>query len=228
MKKNITIVALFFATACSVQAQSDFEMWYKISPEIRLNIENKPWEFRWRPDDHIILPKKYSEYIGQHAIGRTDIMLGANVGRFKIFNYSKFDELGGIWTGLRLDYNTTLFNKKILLNIQERLFWGLNENSENHYYLVQFAQYRVTKKFNAGILCYGKWEFERPLSAGEDRIPFSEGHWFIGPSVFFKLPANFSLMLVEAKDILNENIYMTFFRLGYRIKIKTKNKLKND
>ena len=224
MKKTLTIIILITITFLATKAQSDFEMWYKISPEIRINFEDKPWEIRWRPDDHIILPNYYKEYIGKNNIARTDIMLGANIGQFKVFNYSKFDEFGSIWTGLRLDYNAAMFDKRLFLNLQGRMFFGLNESSENHYYLVEFAQYRFTKKFMAGILSYGKWKFARPLSVNEEAIPFTGGNWFVGPAVNFKLPANFSLLLSLTKDVLNENIYMSFFRLGYRIKIKNKNK----
>lgn len=203
-------------------AQEDPELWYKLSPEIRLNIENKPWEFRWRPDDHIILPDYYKEYIGKNNIARTDIMIGVNVKPFKIFNYSKFDELGRAWTGLRLDYNTALFNKRLLINIQERMFFGLNNDSENHYYLVQFIRYAFSRKIQAGYLGYGKWEFARPLKQDEETIPFNEGNWFMGPTVNFGLPYNFNLHLALTKDVFHTNTNMLFVRMGYRINIKSK------
>jgi len=217
VKRFILIAILLFFIQSFSYSQGDFEMWYKLSPEIRLNIKGKPWEVRWRPDDHIILPKYFKQYLGngRRDIARTDIMLGVNVEKFKIFSYSKFDELGRYWTGIRFDYNTAFFKRKLLLNIQERLFFGLNEKSENHYYLVQYLRYRVGKKGTVGVLSYGKWPvFEL----------FAEGNWFVGPAGSIGLPYNFSLLLSLTKDVLSDNIYMTFVRLGYRIKVNN-NKL---
>ncbi len=215
MKQLITTIFILFILTNTAKSQEGFEMWYKLSPEIRLNKKGTPWELRWRPVDHIILPKYYNQYLGngRNDFGRTDIMLGVNIERFKLFSYSKFDELGRSWTGIRFDYNTSFFNRKLLLNIQERLFFGLNESSENHYYLVQYIRYRIGKKVQAGILSYGKWPFSKP---------FNEGNWFVGPSFYMGLPYNFSLHLALSKDILNDNIYMSFFRIGYRIKLKKK------
>ncbi len=215
MKKIIVVAILIFISISNSFSQEDFEMWYKLSPEIRINKKGTPWEIRWRPDDHIILPKYYNQYLGngRNDFGRTDIMLGVNIKKFKIFSYSKFDELGRYWTGVRLDYNTAFLNRKLMLNIQERLFFGLNESSETHYYLVQYLRYKVGKKVTAGVLSYGKW----PIAES-----FSEGNWFVGPSTSVGLPYNFSLILSVSKDVLNENIYMTFVRLGYRIKLKKK------
>lgn len=224
MKRLFTISFIILVLNNASYSQDKFEMWYKLSPEIRINIKNTPWEFRWRPDDHIIFPQRFSEFIGKNHIGRTDIMLGADIWKFKLFSYSKFDDLGRIYTGARFDFNTSLFNKKLLINIQERLFFGLNEKSDNHYYLIQFIRYKVAKKIQAGILCYGKFEFVWPVEEGEERIPFNDNHWFMGPTANFVLPANFNIHAALAKSIFFENTYMTFIRLGYRINIKHKNK----
>lgn len=224
MKKIYTIIILSFFFISNSDAQDEFEMWYKLSPEIRLNIEDKPWEFRWRPDDHIIFPSYWKEFLPAHKnhIARTDIMIGYNIPNFKIFSYSKFDDLGRIFTGVRLDFNTALLNKKLLINIQERLFFGVNEKSENHYYLIQFIRYKIAKKIQAGVLSYGKFEFARPLKGDEEKIPFTDNHWFIGPTANFVLPANFNIHAALAKSIFYDNTYMTFIRLGYRINIKKK------
>lgn len=202
--KNIifTTAIVFSFLAGKSQDQGDMQIWYKLSPEIRLNIKDTPWEFRVRPDDHIILPSI--------NIGRTDIMIGANFKPFKIFSYSKFDYTGRSWTGARLDYNTAIINKKLLINIQERFFFGLNEDSEMHYYLIQFIRYKITPKIHAGVLSYGKWAVEEP---------FNEAHWFVGPTVNFEFPYKFNLHLAFNKDVFYKDIYMLFVRLGYRIVI---------
>ena len=212
MRKLIVISSILLFIGQNSWSQESFEMWYKLSPEIRINKENNPWEFRWRPDDHIFIPN-IKQYIGKNNIGRTDIMFGANIESFKLFSYSKFDDLGRMWSGIRFDYNTAIFNKKLLINIQERLFFGLNDKSENHYYLIQFIRYKVGKKVQAGVLSYGKWEFDSP---------FNTQHWFIGPTANFVLPYNFNIHAAVTKSIFFKNTYMTFIRLGYRIKIKDK------
>ena len=204
--KIIPTILLFFITSI-VYSQTTNEIWIKNSPEIRMNIDSTPWEFRWRPIDQMIMP---DHYFGKHSLIRTDLMLGANVWKFKIFNYSKFDEFKRFWTGVRLDLNLNFFNKHLLLNIQERYFFGLNPDSDDHYYLVQYLRYTATKKIHLGILSYGKWKTDRA---------FADGNWFVGPSAFFALPANFNLHFVFAKDILHDNIYMFFFRVGYKFKI---------
>lgn len=231
MKKFFTILFLLFVLTQSSKAQEEMELWYKLSPEIRLNIEKTPWEFRWRPDDHIIFPRYWKDLLpsGKNHIARTDIMIGYNILHFKIFSYSKFDDLGRIFTGARLDFNTSLFQKKLLINIQERLFFGLNDDSDNHYYLIQFIRYTVTRKIHAGILSYGKFEFTWPYSDNEVKIPFTDNHWFMGPTALFVLPYNFNIHYAFTKSIFYKNTYMHFIRLGYRIRIKSnehKNKSK--
>ncbi len=198
-------VILLVLTSLKVYSQDDFQMWYKLSPEIRMNIEKTPFEFRWRPIDYTALP--------EIKIARTDIMAGLTFKHFKLFSYSKFDNLGRSWTGVRFDFNTSLFDKKLLINIQERYFWGLNDASSQHYYLIQYIRYRFGQKIQAGLLSYGKWD---PTEA------FNEGHWFAGPVADFKLPHNFNFMVAIAKDVFYKGIHMTFARVGYRINIKRK------
>ncbi|RLD82743.1 MAG: hypothetical protein DRJ10_04725 [Bacteroidetes bacterium] len=201
----ILIISLFVLVPTKCYTQVEYEIWTKLSPEIRLNIEYTPIEIRWRPIDYIVLPEKY---VGKGGFGRTDFMLGVNIWKFKLFNYTKYDEFENLWTGVRLDFNFTAFNKKLLLNIQERYFWGLNESSSDHYYLIQYIRYKLGKRMTAGVLSYGKWRTTRA---------FDQGNWFIGPSVNFRLSKNFNFHTAFTKDIFHEPIYMIFVRLGYRI-----------
>jgi len=200
----LTIIAFIIAKT-NLHAQTDFELWTKLSPEIRLNIQDMPLEIRWRPVDYIFLPQKY---IGQNGLGRTDLMVGVNIWKFKLFNYTKYDEFENLWTGARLDLNLAIFNKKLLINIQERYFWGLNENSSEHYYLIQYIRYRIGKRLTTGVLSYGKWRPERD---------FNKGNWFVGPSVNFKISRSLNLHAAFTKDVFHEPIYMVYIRLGYRI-----------
>jgi len=210
MTKSITIIAMLLFFGINSFSQDDNEMWVKISPEITFRFEKSPIEIRWRPVDHIFLPEKYA---GKNNFARTDIMFGVNIGKFKVFNYSKFDEFGRIWTGARLDFNTKALNKKLLINLQTRYFFGVNDKSKNHYYLIQYPRYMVTKKFHAGILSYGKWD---PLK------DFDQGNWFIGPSVQYMFPKGFSAHVAVAKDIFHEPVWMTFIRIAYKVKFKSK------
>jgi len=201
------LVLIFLLISVSSFAQTDYELWVKNSPEIRLNFKDAPFEIRWRPVDQMIMP---DHYFGKHSLVRTDLMLGVNVWKFKIFNYTKFDEFKRLWTGIRLDLNLDFFNKKLMINIQERYFWGLNTSSKNHYYLVQYPRYAVTDKVHLGALCYGKWDTDEQ---------FNEGEWFMGPSFYYVFPYNFSLHLALTTNIFNTKQNMLFVRLGYKIKL---------
>ncbi len=204
MKRIFIIFMLFFALDSFAQ---ETEVWVKTSPEIRLNFEKNPIEIRWRPFENILMP---THYFGKHSLTRTDLMLGVNVWKFKIFNYSKYDEFNRFWTGIRLDFNLDFFDKKLTINLQERYFWGLNKDSDPHYYFIQFIQYAIHKKVQLGVLCYGTWD-----TYGK----FQDGNWFLGPSVNFVLPYNFSFNIAFTHDLLHKNINMLYTRINYKIKI---------
>lgn len=204
--KKIILSTVVLLLGISSFAQ-DTEIWIKNSPEIRMNIVNTPIEIRWRPIDQMIMP---DHYFGKHSLIRTDLMLGVNIWKFKIFNYSKYDEFNRFWTGARLDLNLDFFNKHLLVNIQERFFFGLNEDSQDHYYLVQYIRWAATKKIHLGLLSYGKWKTDRA---------FNQGEWFMGPSAQFMLPYNFSFHTAFTKQIFTNNVYMWFVRVGYKFKL---------
>lgn len=205
--KNFILIILVFSGINLLAQNPPQELWIKNSPEIRMNIENTPFEFRWRPIDQMIMP---DTYFGKHSLIRTDIMLGVNVWKFKIFNYSKLDEFKRYWTGIRADLNLDFFNKKLLVNIQGRMFWGLNEKSADHYYQVQYIRYVTTDNIQLGVLSYGKTK---------TTVAFNEGEWFIGPSFFYKLPYNFSFHVALTHNVFSTYQNMLFVRLGYKFKI---------
>lgn len=207
MKKTVALLLYLFISNFDASSQNDFVMWHKLSPEVRLNIEDTPLEFRWRVVDYLITPK--IQY------GRTDIMLGVNLWKFKLFNYSKFDERDRMWTGARLDFNFSLFNKKLLFHIQERYFWGLNDKSLDQAYVVDFIMYKITPKIHFGALCYGQWNVDQPID---------KGFFMYGPVINIILPFNFNLLITSGKEIYQEGRYLTIYRLGYRIFWKNQNK----
>jgi hypothetical protein len=205
------VLVLFFLKSVSAYSQDQvFESWVKSAFEFKLNFENKPWEIRWRPVDNTVLPESYLRFLPKRSIYRMDFMVGYNFKNFRLSSYSKFDEYGAIWTGIRFDYNLFLFNKMILANIQERLFLGLNNKSQNHYYLIQYITYNGIKNFQPGIFGFGKFEFNWPYNKYNEIVPFTDNHWFMGPTINFDLPLH--------------HTYMTYIKLGYKIKIKDKNK----
>ena len=208
MKK---LIILFIALFVFGNLFSQTEIWYKLSPEIRLDIKKVPIEIRWRPDDHIFLPNKYiAKFTDKNNFARTDIMIGTKFYKFKIFSYSKFDALGESWTGIRFDYNLSFLDKKLNINIQERYFWGLNKISSQHYYLIQYLRYKVHPKLDAGILSYGKWKTSKD---------FNQGYWFVGPSLNYKIIKSMNLHIAFTKDIFHEPVYMAYIRLGYKFKL---------
>ncbi len=212
MKK--TIVIFCFSIFISVLSFSqNTEIWIKNSPEIRLEIKNTPIDIRWRPFEQMIMP---DHYFGKHSLIRNDLMLGVTIWKFKIFSYSKYDEFHRFWTGIRLDLNLDFFDKKLLVNLQGRYFWGLNEDSDDHYYFIQYPRYRISKNIFLGALGYGTWD---------KGVKFNEGEWFIGPSVEFKLPYNFSIHTAMTYQIFSDiNIFMWFIRLNYKIKLDLSSK----
>lgn len=207
MKKAI-VVYLLAISSCNLSfSQEDFVMWNKLSPEIRLNIEDIPLEIRWRPVDYLITPTV--------QYGRTDFMIGVKFWKFKLFSYSKYDELERLWTGARLDFNLSLFNKRLLINLQERYFWGLNDITHDQFYLVDLITFRIAKRVHLGALSYGQWYVDRPIE---------DGLLSIGPVINIILPFNFNILVTSGKEIFHEGRYITIFRLGYRIFWKNQNK----
>ena len=192
------LILICFVLFGSSLLSQNMDVWYKLSPEIRLSFSDNNWEFRWRPVD-VVVP---------HNIGRTDFLIGRKIKSFKVFSYSKFDADKRYWTGLRLDYNKKLLNNKALLNLQGRLFFGLNENSKHHYYHVQFFNYDINKTIGCGVLGYSKTNFnEKSL-------------WFIGPSTMIKINKTFRFHFAFTKDIFQDNLYMWLIRLNVKIKVK--------
>lgn len=200
MAKAITLILILIICKNISFSQSNFEMWYKLSPEIRLNFKDSPFEIRWRPVDYLITPDV--------SYGRTDIMLGVKLGSFKIFSYSKFDEKGRMWTGARLDFSLNILNKKLLINLDQRYFFGLNEKSSDQIYLVDLITYRIAKKIQLGILSYGQWDTDKAAS---------DGLLSIGPAIDITLPANFNLLLTTGREVYHDGRYFSIIRLGYRI-----------
>lgn len=199
------LILIFSGNYC--HSQSDFEMWHKISPEIRLNFEDLPFEIRWRPVDYLITPDIH--------FGRTDIMIGVNFWKFKIFSYSKFDELERMWTGARLDFSLNMFKDKLLINLDQRYFFGLNEKSSDQIFLVDMITYKITNKLHLGVLSYGQWDRYKDIKAGILSI---------GPVINIILPHNFNLLITSGKDVFHENRYLSIYRLGYKIFWKNQNK----
>ncbi len=207
MIKTIALPLIIIININYAIAQSNFVMWHKLSPEIRLNFEDLPFEIRWRPVDYLITPDV--------SFGRTDIMVGLNLWKFKVFSYSKFDEFGRSWTGARLDFGLNLFNKKLLINLDERYFFGLNDKSSDQIYLVDFILFQLTKNIQLGVLSYGQWNTDQDIK---------DGLFSIGPAINIILPLNFNILITPGKDVFHEESYITIYRLGYKIFWKNQNK----
>ncbi len=213
MQRLLKIITLvFICCGIKIQAQVPVDMWTKMALEIRMNIENSPWEFRLRPDDHIFTPAKY---VPSGSLARVDFMVGINFWKFKFFDYSKYDQSGGFWTGPRLDFNFDVMNHKLLINFQEQFFFGLNKQSENHMYFIQYVKYEVTKMTYLGVLSYDKWTIEKA---------FDKGYWFIGPGIEMIDKSGISIQFAITKDIFHEPLFMTYIKLGYKFMVRDRSK----
>lgn len=205
MKKIIFLIIL--GANFSLFAQTNQEIWLKNSTELKINFKNCPFEIRYRPIEQMLMP---THYFGKHSLIRTDLMLGVGFWNMKLFSYTKYNEFNQFWTGLRFDFNIFLFDKKLLINLQERFFWGLNAKSDDHYYLVQFINYTLSDYWDAGILAFGTWDYPSK---------FVDGNWFVGPSVLLNFPFNLSIHLALTKDLLHTNLNMIYLKTNYKIKL---------
>lgn len=201
------IVLSIFANG-QINAQNNnqkTEIWIRNSPEIKANFKSNPFEIRVRPIDQMIRPN------GKPNTNKLGLMLGFNVWKFKIFNYSEMDFFNRYWTGIRVDLNLDFFNKKFLINMQGRYFWGLNSKTPDYYFMFQFPRYVLNKHIQVGALSYGVWFPDTP--------GFNNGKWFVGPSMLIVLSKNFTLHYALTDDIFEPNLMMFFVRLTYRFKI---------
>lgn len=175
-------------------------MMYKLSTEIKLSFDNNKFEFRLRPVDYTRSHKQ--------GVARLDIAAGYSIWKFMIFSYTKFDVEKRYWTGAKLDFNLDFFQKRLLINIQERYFWGLNKNSSDHYYLIQSIRWKCNDWFYVGFFGYGKWKIENT---------FKKGVWFVGPSFQIQLPVGFSIKTSITENLLAEKNYMFYLQLNYKV-----------
>lgn len=209
IRKTFILLVIIFSFQL-INAQNNYVNWFKISTELKFKFDDSPFEIRLRPDDHIFLPGI--------NIARTDLMAGVKFKNITVFAYSKFDELGGAWLGPRLDFNAFPFEKKMLIHLQGRYFFGLNPDSENHFYFINIFSYEIAKFMSVGILGYGKWE---------ENQSFNNGIWFMGPLVDFKFPKNFVTSVAYTKDIFSPDILMLYLKFSYKIHFHIKNKEEN-
>jgi len=201
MKKYLKF--LFFIGIFVIQNQvfsQTTAVWLKFSPEVALIKKN--FELKFRPCDMTFTP--------DINIYRVDLSIGYSFKNFKLYEYTKFDNTKAIWTGFKFDYNLFLINKKLLIHLEERYFWGLNNNSTDHYYLVDLVGWQLNKNLMLGYFNYGKWKIAHK---------FNEGLLFLGPIAIYKLPANWEAQLTFTKNIFDKNTYMLLSKLSYKIKL---------
>lgn len=201
--KLLTIIfCLIIGGKTFAQTTNGIEMWYKLSPEITFSVKDR-FDFKIKPGDCTITPASTKI--------RFDFLAGVKIWKFTLYSFSKFDHLHGSWTGIRFDFTTLHFDNKLMFHLQERYFWGLNDKSKDHYYLLQRISWNLNKTFNAGILGYGKFN---------TNTKFNEGIWLFGPIVGIKFLKNFEIQLTINKDIFRNDLYMTMFILKYKLKFE--------
>lgn len=181
------------------------DSWYKISPEVRVNVKRPKLEFRWRPIDYTFPFKNW----------RMDFMIGRLIGPFKIFIYTKGDKALDkdrmrYWLGVRLDFNHLAINDRLVINLQYRYFEAMNDQSVSHHYAVQFLDYRFVPFISAGLLGFGR------------KNEGSNPTYFVGPLIKFWWSANFQTLISWTKDLYNYNSqqYLGFIRQSIVFTIK--------
>lgn len=180
---------------------------WQLSPEIRVNTEK--FEFRFRPQETLIWNNKAENY--KSTFKRTDFVAGILYKKFKFFVYSRFDSRNHIYLGPRIDFNTSFFNKRLLLHGQYRIFKGLTSVSVDHQYIIDVIEFNTNpssnKSFNFGLLGSVQHNFgSRPFI-------------FQGPMIKFPFFVdNISFVLSYLKDLNSKNRFFTFFQMNIKIK----------
>ncbi|CAI8335044.1 MAG: hypothetical protein CNE98_01590 [Bacteroidetes bacterium MED-G17] len=197
--KNISTI---FILCCLAQrgACQFFEIdrsdWKLFSPEIRLNTPG--FQFRSRPT-HFGINSNSS---------RSDIMLGKKINRSILFIYGKYafdfdDSKQKIHLGARFDFNRKIWSGRSFLNLQIRMFKGLNSISPNQLYLVQYFDYNLYKKLEIGFLGY-------------TQINLNKNAWsYFGPLVKYDFSKKFNTFIHLGNDVLNSENWFLLIRHNF-------------
>jgi len=177
------------------------DYWVQLSPEIRLNTSR--FEFRYRPYESFYITNTETNKIT--TFGRTDFMAGYVYKKFKFFMYAKFETRKKNFLGPRVDFNTRIFNNRLIVHGQYRYFWGLNKISEAHQYFITMFVYDTNKFLNPGFMGLNKHTFK-----GSKTL-------FYGPSVSFSLFKNISFLGSYMKDLNTRSRYFSFIRFNFKI-----------
>ena len=206
--KSIFVLIFLFKNSTIFSQQEIQDYWYKISPEIRINMKPEKLEFRIRPIDYTLPFKDW----------RVDFMAGRLVGPFKIFFYGKLDknlenERMREWAGIRVDYNTFFLKDRLLINLQYRRFWAVNEVTRSQHYLVQFVDYRISPLISVGFLGFARRREPNATKNGDFR-------YFAGPLIKFAYSKNFQTLISWTKDFYGDGQVLAFFRQNIVFNIK--------
>lgn len=208
MKKFFILSIMFFLTNLLYSQEIGTDYLWQLSPEITLKA--KKFEFRFRPQERIILNNDKLD--SRTTFGRTDLMAGFSYKKFKFFVYSRYDTRKQLYIGPRIDFNTTAFNKKLLIHGQYRIFRGLNSISKDHQFIINLIEYDTNvnskKSVNFGILGSYQQKFGNPALI------------FQGPMVHFPFFIdNVSFLLSYLKDFNSRSRYFTFFQMNIKLKV---------
>tara|TARA_B110000027_G_C16121123_1_gene303023 strand:+ start:636 stop:1271 length:636 start_codon:yes stop_codon:yes gene_type:complete len=208
LKNKLIVFVLIFITNFTYSQDIGTDNLWQLSPEITL--KTKKFEFRFRPQERIILNNE--ELNSKITFGRTDLMAGFVYKKFKFFIYSRYDTRKQLYIGPRIDFNTTAFNKRLLIHGQYRIFRGLNSQSKDHQFIINLIEYDTNlsskKSINFGILGSYQQKF------GSTALIFQ------GPMVHFPFfLENVSFVLSYLKDFNSRSRYFTFFQMNIKLKV---------
>ena len=208
MRHKFSLIIIIFITNSIYSQEVGTDYLWQLSPEIRINI--KKFEFRFRPQEKIILNNK--ELNSKTTFGRTDLMAGFVYKKFKFFIYSRFDTRNQLYIGPRIDFNTTAFSGKVLIHGQYRIFSGLNSESKDHQFIINLIEYNTNlssnNSINFGLL--GSFQQKFGSHATIFQGPMVRLHFFL---------ENVSFVLSYLKDFNARSRYFTFFQMNIKLKI---------
>jgi hypothetical protein len=136
------------------------------------------------------------DYKFSSKIYRVELMLGRRFRKksiaFSAHGYWKRDSKERSWLGTQLDFNFLTFEDRLSTTLTLRLFGGLNQKSQPHWYFIPSVKYKMDDKgfITIGMSGYGK------KTRGRD--PF----FYVGPTLTIKLNDYLSPLLGYGRNIL--------------------------
>jgi len=145
---------------------------------------------------------------------RVDLMVGYQILKpWSFYIYWKNDTKDQHRLGIRTDFGYKFFDNKISTSIQYRYFWGMNEPTQNQYYIIPSITY------NAPYVSMGVWCFS-------NKVIHSTAVGYLGPTAYIKFANWAYLFLSYTKDIYSTK-HLLYVQMDFKVDFTKKTEIKN-